>query len=346
MKRLLLLALLIAAPAFAQDKKISELPSGSPLQAGDMIPIARVGANFRLAGSDFYVPIIGVHPTYGLFIPDQTLFEGSLIIGTGGDHLARTPEGEETNPYPEGNGRYNTFVGIHAGDVNTVGTFNTFVGNSTGRENTNGDQNTFVGGFAGYHNTTGFHNTYIGTGAGQAGTTGNSNVIIGTDAALDLSTASGITLVGEGAGTNVTSGIRNTLIGNVAGGGILTGQDNTAIGYASLLASNGSRNVAVGIFAGLRETGSDKFYVDNQVRSDEATGRTQSLLYGVMAALPKNQTLTVNAFVVLAPLAFADLGTPSNGTFAYCSDCLAQASCAGSGTGAFAKRLNGAWVCN
>lgn len=43
---------------------------------------------------------------------------------------------------------------------------------------------------------------------------------------------------------------------------------------------------------------------------------------------------------------FANLGTPSNGVFIYCSDCTVANPCAGSGTGALAKRLNGAWVCN
>jgi len=43
---------------------------------------------------------------------------------------------------------------------------------------------------------------------------------------------------------------------------------------------------------------------------------------------------------------FAALGTPANGTFCYCSDCTIANPCAGSGTGALAKRLNGVWVCN
>ncbi len=43
---------------------------------------------------------------------------------------------------------------------------------------------------------------------------------------------------------------------------------------------------------------------------------------------------------------FTNLGTPSDGTFCYCSDCTIAATCAGSGTGAFAKRLNSVWVCN
>lgn len=43
---------------------------------------------------------------------------------------------------------------------------------------------------------------------------------------------------------------------------------------------------------------------------------------------------------------FANLGTPANGVFVYCSDCTVANPCAGAGTGALAKRLNGVWVCN
>ena len=53
MKKQVLALLLAASPLSADDTKISALPSGSPAQAADMIPIARAGANFRLAGSDF-----------------------------------------------------------------------------------------------------------------------------------------------------------------------------------------------------------------------------------------------------------------------------------------------------
>jgi len=45
-------------------------------------------------------------------------------------------------------------------------------------------------------------------------------------------------------------------------------------------------------------------------------------------------------------VAFASLGTPANGSFAYCTDCTVAATCAGLGTGALAKRLAGVWVCN
>jgi len=52
------------------------------------------------------------------------------------------------------------------------------------------------------------------------------------------------------------------------------------------------------------------------------------------------------AGVLLADILFANLGTPTDGTIAYCSDCTKATPCAGSGNGALAKRLNGAWDCD
>lgn len=42
----------------------------------------------------------------------------------------------------------------------------------------------------------------------------------------------------------------------------------------------------------------------------------------------------------------ANLGSPSDGTVIYCSDCTIANPCASGGTGAIAKRLNAKWVCN
>lgn len=47
----------------------------------------------------------------------------------------------------------------------------------------------------------------------------------------------------------------------------------------------------------------------------------------------------------LTTLTFATLGTPANGAIVYCSDCTSVNPCAGSGSGALAKRENGAWNC-
>ncbi|MGH7184493.1 MAG: hypothetical protein ACREJN_21315 [Nitrospiraceae bacterium] len=51
-------------------------------------------------------------------------------------------------------------------------------------------------------------------------------------------------------------------------------------------------------------------------------------------------------YVTLTGVLFSALGTPANGTMKYCSDCVVASTCAGSGDGAIAKRLNGAWTCN
>ena len=56
--------------------------------------------------------------------------------------------------------------------------------------------------------------------------------------------------------------------------------------------------------------------------------------------------IATSGMIKLGAVAFATLGTPSNGTIAYCSDCAKATPCAGSGSGALAKRINGAWDCD
>jgi len=51
--------------------------------------------------------------------------------------------------------------------------------------------------------------------------------------------------------------------------------------------------------------------------------------------------LRVSDFV----LPYSQLGAFANGSYGYCSDCTVAAPCAGGGTGAIARRINGAWVC-
>lgn len=57
-------------------------------------------------------------------------------------------------------------------------------------------------------------------------------------------------------------------------------------------------------------------------------------------------TMAAGVRLDMAGVAFAALGAPGNGQFVFCSDCTVASPCAGGGTGALAKRLNGAWVCN
>ena len=49
---------------------------------------------------------------------------------------------------------------------------------------------------------------------------------------------------------------------------------------------------------------------------------------------------------VLTPIVQGSLPSAINGTLMFCSDCTIANPCAGGGSGALAKRLNGVWVCN
>jgi hypothetical protein len=59
-----------------------------------------------------------------------------------------------------------------------------------------------------------------------------------------------------------------------------------------------------------------------------------------------NSTGYFGPTITILPTVFANLGTPANGTLYFCPDCTVTNPCAGAGTGALAKRLNGVWVCN
>ena len=60
-----------------------------------------------------------------------------------------------------------------------------------------------------------------------------------------------------------------------------------------------------------------------------------------------SNTLSVNNKILPTAIAFASLGTPANGTIAYCNNCVKGSDpCAGAGTGSLAVRLNNTWVCS
>ena len=55
------------------------------------------------------------------------------------------------------------------------------------------------------------------------------------------------------------------------------------------------------------------------------------------------QTESFNSF---DGVAFSELSSHANGTYAYCTDCTKATPCASGGSGAFAKKINGAWDCD
>ena len=154
----------------------------------------------------------------------------------------------------------NTFIGEDAGKV-TTGNYNSFIGYSAGRANTTGHRNSIIGAYAGYDNTTGYYNNFIGYYAGRTNTTGYRN-----------------NFIGHAAGYANTTGYRNNFIGYYAGRSNTTGYRNNFIGYS----------------AGYYETGSNKLFIDNQARANEADGRIKALIYGIFDAATANQRLRIN----------------------------------------------------
>lgn len=188
------------------------------------------------------------------------------------------------------NGTENTFVGDHAGAVNTYAKDNVGVGNDAlhSQSYANGNTawstfNTAVGSQALFtnqptSNVNGYYNTALGYKAGYTNATGQKCVFVGAQAGLN-STASFNTFVGFAAGSTNSSGSLNTFVGYIAGTANTTGSNNTYIGldagYANTTGSHGTgcglqalgqsttgnNNTAVGEVAGYTNTtGSNNTY--------------------------------------------------------------------------------------
>jgi len=154
--------------------------------------------------------------------------------------------------------------------------------------------NIFVGYNVGNQTLTNGRNVLVGRSSGTLLTTGSSNAALGKSALATITTGSNNIAMGYLAGANVSTGLSNVMIGHDSFYQN-NGSYNTGLGYYTGFSNtSGSNNVFLGAYAGQYETASNKFFVDNQTRTDEATARTSSLLYGVFNATPANQTLTVN----------------------------------------------------
>jgi len=175
--------------------------------------------------------------------------------------------------------QYCTFIGANAGR-NTKGSsgYNTFVGSSAGLTNTIGYNNTFLGADAGLLNISGINNIIIGRLAGGAQTIGGENVYVGTTAGRNNDDSDNV-MIGSEAGLSSTGGGQNTYLGRKSGYTNLTGDGNVFIGHQS----------------GFYETGSNKLFIDNTSRTNEALGRSESLLYGVFTSSRTTQTLNFNS---------------------------------------------------
>ncbi len=201
----------------------------------------------------------------------------------------------------------NTFVGVGAGTGWSTGDFNVAIGfealgsgdpsenMAVGRFSlfkSTGLNNMGFGNTALFENTSGVNNVGIGKDAGRSNNTGSYNISIGT---------------GAGYGPSTQAYSHNIFIGDSVGGGITVGSSNVFIGSsAGGLVTSGGSDIFIGYKAGYRQTTlSNLFIVDRGLangdpRASAAAEITDSILYGVMADAPANQTLRINASVFIS----------------------------------------------
>lgn len=202
---------------------------------------------FGKTGIGLYRPIfsldvkdhIGINGQQVIYLPDQTLFDGTMIIGG-------TPLGTSNLSHVSGSdGQGNMISGIGCGPALTTGNLNAAFGSiafrfcTTGARNAafgyralyqmlSGTDNIGVGYDSGRMNQAGIQNVVIGKEAGYGNTAGTSDytkcVCIGYRAGFALLTAgTNNVLLGYQAGVNLTSGSGNIVIGNN-----ISSQDPTA----------------------------------------------------------------------------------------------------------------------
>lgn len=181
---------------------------------------------------------IGIGDTQVVFLPDQTNFNGTLIIGNGGAALTHTSGSD---------GQYNNSVGIRSLISNTTGYGNTATGSEALLSNTTGHTNTGTGAGALRYNTTGHRNTAVGATALRNNTAGLDNTANGFQSLFTNTIGYGNVALGMDALYTNTGGFWNTAVGKDALRSNDTGEKNTAIGYQSLYSNTlGDDNTSVG----------------------------------------------------------------------------------------------------
>lgn len=200
-----------------------------------------------------------------------------------------------------------TLIGNWAGYNISDAAFNTCIGYEAGYGITTGNDNIFIGNAPGYSSTiTGNYNIGIGSGAGDSNTSGTSNISIGYLAG-GADVGDNNICIGDLAGINLDAGASNILIGINAGVDIDGGNYNVIVGHDSGKKSvTGASNVFLGYEAGYYETGSNKLFIDNAKRTNEADARLKALIYGIFAAATADQYLYVNGNLDIREAIFID----------------------------------------
>lgn len=166
--------------------------------------------------------------------------------------------------------------------------------------------------------------------SGSTITLSSCTLAIGANA---LSFGAGNSIAASGASDlTITSG-GSVILSGLGGPGPYAESNNLNVAWST----NGSATLGInrnGFQAGTTQTRSTIIYNGQSNALVTVTGSTGEMLLA--------STLNWSPFV------FANIATTmtTNGQMRYCSDCTIANPCAGGGTGAIAKRLNGVNVCN
>lgn len=219
-------------------------------------------------------------------------FESLQGLATGGGNVGVGYRTLKANT----DGIMNVAIGYQAMDANLTGNHNVAIGDSALGAATDSDYNVAIGWQALVLQTSGNKNIAIGYGALQAITTPVQNTGIGYLVGTALVDGQNNTLLGANAMKANVHGGNNVAVGAAALNAQTGGDSNTVVGYAAGYSNlTGSGNVFVGNQAGYYETASNKLFIDNIARNNEAGARTLALIYGVFGAAVANQTLVFNA---------------------------------------------------
>lgn len=214
-------------------------------------------------------------------------------------------------------GGLNTGVGHDALEYNITGSNNTAIGYRTLVLATTANQNTAVGSRSMYYTTSGSNNTAIGYGTLDSNLTGFGNIAMGYEALKQQKSDNYNIAIGyaslfrnNGGNTNISigfNGMSNNITGDnnvVLGASTLSsstaGSNNTALGYLTLYNALGSRNIAIGNYAGFYATGSDEFFLNHRNRTNYAGDTSLSLLYGKLDEFTALQRLRVNGNLIVS----------------------------------------------
>lgn len=248
------------------------------------LDIAGTG-DIHLAPSTRKVQLMG---TQFLYLPDQTDYLGSFILGDGGGSLSHTTGTEGYYNFAAGvasginltTGYGNTFLGYASGYATTVGNYNFFAGYRAGDSNVDGVFNVFIGGLSGDSNTDGSNNIFLGYRAGRLNSSGSYNYFIGNLTGFSNGTGSNNFFAGYRAGNSNSSGDNSVYIGYKAGYDA-TGSGSIALGYQAA----DSLTSGTGIFIGndvdaVSLTAANQMNIGNAIYGESIDGTGTSVSSG------------------------------------------------------------------